>query len=492
MFMSFATLLIGRLEQVVHFANRMVMDAPRLQEFFEVLDTVPAVRDRPDAVDPGRLHGLVEFKDVSFSYDGKRAGGRRPHLHGAAGRDRRAGRRDRRRQVDRARAAAPRLRSAIRRDQDRRHGHSRASRSRGCAATSASCSRRCCCSTARSPRTCASASRTRPRRRLRAACERAQVLDVIERQPQGFETNAGERGRLFSGGERQRLSIARALLKDPPILILDEATSALDALTEAKVQAALAEVMKGRTTFVIAHRLATIRNANRILVFEDGRIIESGTFDELMRARRPFRRTRPDPVPGGRYGKDREPSPCRRPSAVIPPQVIRRACGFPFDDMPITDHAHLPITDPARLRRCISPQWPVASPLIRSATVFVLALLVRLINLAFLAGNDPSSRRRTRFAYWKLGAELARPESFWSTLSAETDRMPLYPLLLGGIRHIFGDAPANGGDPAGRHRRRNLRAHRRARRPDLAAGRIDRRHSRRALGRRSSCSAPKS
>jgi ATP-binding cassette subfamily B protein len=118
---------------------------------------------------------------------------------------------------------------------------------------------------------------------LRAACERAQVLDVIERQPQGFDTNAGERGRLFSGGERQRLSIARALLKDPPILILDEATSALDALTEARVQAALAEVMKGRTTFVIAHRLATVRNAHRILVFAAGRIIETGTFDELMR-----------------------------------------------------------------------------------------------------------------------------------------------------------------------------------------------------------------
>jgi ABC-type multidrug transport system fused ATPase/permease subunit len=87
---------------------------------------------------------------------------------------------------------------------------------------------------------------------------------------------------MLSGGERQRLSIARALLKDPPILILDEATSALDAVTEAKVNAALDEVMKGRTTFVIAHRLSTIRNATRILVFDSGRVIESGTFDELV------------------------------------------------------------------------------------------------------------------------------------------------------------------------------------------------------------------
>jgi ATP-binding cassette subfamily B protein len=118
---------------------------------------------------------------------------------------------------------------------------------------------------------------------MRSACERAQVMDVIERNPDRFEAVAGERGRMFSGGERQRLSIARALLKDPPILILDEATSALDALTEARVQKALAEVMKNRTTFVIAHRLATIRNATRILVFQGGRVIESGSFDELMR-----------------------------------------------------------------------------------------------------------------------------------------------------------------------------------------------------------------
>ena len=106
-------------------------------------------------------------------------------------------------------------------------------------------------------------------------------IDFIEHKADAFEARIGERGRLLSGGERQRLAVARALLKDPPILILDEATSALDPVTEQRVTQALDEVMKGRTTFVIAHRLATIRNASRILVFQDGRIIETGTFDEL-------------------------------------------------------------------------------------------------------------------------------------------------------------------------------------------------------------------
>ena len=118
---------------------------------------------------------------------------------------------------------------------------------------------------------------------MREAAARAQALEFIERNPDGLEARIGERGRLLSGGERQRIAIARALLKNPPILILDEATSALDPLTEAKVQMALDEVMKGRTTFVIAHRLATIRNATRILVFQNGRIVETGTFDELQR-----------------------------------------------------------------------------------------------------------------------------------------------------------------------------------------------------------------
>src|SRR5437773_1578398 len=100
--------------------------------------------------------------------------------------------------------------------------------------------------------------------------------------PQGYDTVIGERGTRLSGGQRQRIAIARAILKDSPILILDEATSELDAESEMFVQKALANLMVGRTTFVIAHRLATIRRADKILVLEDGEIRESGTHMELM------------------------------------------------------------------------------------------------------------------------------------------------------------------------------------------------------------------
>jgi len=104
------------------------------------------------------------------------------------------------------------------------------------------------------------------------------------RLPQGYDTVIGEGGVKLSGGERQRLSIARALLKNAPILILDEATSALDSESEFEVQKALANLMKGRTTFVIAHRLSTIRNADRIIVLSEGMIKETGRHDELLSA----------------------------------------------------------------------------------------------------------------------------------------------------------------------------------------------------------------
>jgi ATP-binding cassette subfamily B protein len=101
-------------------------------------------------------------------------------------------------------------------------------------------------------------------------------------KPEGYSTLVSERGRSLSGGERQRLAIARAMLKDAPILILDEATSALDNATEARIQRALTTAMKGRTTFVIAHRLTTVRNADLILVLKDGAIVEQGRFADLV------------------------------------------------------------------------------------------------------------------------------------------------------------------------------------------------------------------
>jgi ATP-binding cassette subfamily B protein len=114
------------------------------------------------------------------------------------------------------------------------------------------------------------------------AAKIANAHEFISKLPEGYDTWLGERGVNLSGGQRQRLSIARAVLHDPKILILDEATSALDAESESLVQEALQRLMQGRTVFVIAHRLATVRRANRIFVMEKGQIIESGTHEELI------------------------------------------------------------------------------------------------------------------------------------------------------------------------------------------------------------------
>src|SRR5437763_6750655 len=281
MFVSFATMLIQKLEQVVSFINSVFMEAPRLQEFFDVLDAVPAVRDRPGAMDSGRLSGLVEFNDVSFSYDGKRPAvedlsftalpGQTIALVGPTG------------------AGKSTAIALLHRAFDPQSGIIKVDgmdvrglkltalrRNIGVAFQEALLFNRSLADNLRVGKPDATDEE------MRIAAGRAQALEFIERSEKKFETHAGERGRMLSGGERQRLSIARALLKDPPILILDEPTSALDAVTEAKVNAALDEVMKGRTTFVIAHRLSTIRHATRILMFDNGHVIESGTFDELV------------------------------------------------------------------------------------------------------------------------------------------------------------------------------------------------------------------
>ena len=280
-FMGLATMLIGRLDGAMGFVSRLFFERPNVVEYFAVLDTTSTVPDRPGAIPLASGPGRVRFEHVRFGYpkapvilddvDFEAAAGTTVALVGPTG------------------AGKSTVMALLQRLWDPDFGRilidgvdvrdvttDSLRQSIGVVFQDSMLLNRSIRDNLLIGRPDATPEQ------VERACILAEAHDFILRQAQGYDTLVGERGATLSGGQRQRLAIARALLKDPPILILDEATSALDAATEARVSRALKALMAGRTTFIIAHRLSTVRDADEILVFDSGRIVERGRFETLL------------------------------------------------------------------------------------------------------------------------------------------------------------------------------------------------------------------
>lgn len=282
-FIGFAGLIIGRLEQAVSFANRLAVETPKLREFFEVRQMPSGVVVKAHPTDLPTVRGQVQFKAVDFAYAGTQhpairdftltiEPGETVALVGPSG----AGKSTTLALL--CRLFDPQAGEILIDGVDIRDMSLEGLRQHiGIVFQESLLFNRSVADNLRVGNPLASDEQ------LHEAARQACSLDFIERLPQGFQTVVGERGRYLSGGQRQRLAIARVLLKDPAILVLDEATSALDAQTERIVQQAMTEVQKGRTTLVIAHRLSTIEHADRIVFMDAGQMVESGTFESLMR-----------------------------------------------------------------------------------------------------------------------------------------------------------------------------------------------------------------
>ena len=280
-FSLYITTFITPVRKLTNFAELFSNGFAGLHRFIELMSTEPTVADAPDAVTMERVKGEVDVKDVSFTYDGAEeilhhvtlhvrvgetvavvgpsGGGKStlcqliPRFYDVTGGEididgvdvRRIRLDDLRRAIGVVQQDVFLFADTVR--ENIRYGRPGASDEE-----------------------------------VEAAARRAEIYDDILAMPQGFDTYVGERGTLLSGGQKQRVAIARVFLKDPPILILDEATSALDSVTEAKIQHAFDQLAAGRTTLIIAHRLSTIRNADRILVVQDGCITEQGDHETLL------------------------------------------------------------------------------------------------------------------------------------------------------------------------------------------------------------------
>lgn len=281
-FVGFAGLLIGKLEQLSGFVTRIFMQAPTLQSFFDLCDTPLTIVERPDAVALPKVAGEITYKGVSFSYG--------PGLPGVYDLDFTVGAGQTVALVGPTGSGKSTTLALLQRLRDPDKGSILVDGLDVRDATLTSLRQAIAVvfqDAGLFNRSIGENIKIGRPDATDADVERAAVLaeadEFIRAKPAGYATIAGERGASLSGGERQRIAIARSILKDAPILVLDEATSALDTETEGKIKRALDALRHGRTTFIIAHRLSTVSNADMILVFDKGYIVERGTFDSLRR-----------------------------------------------------------------------------------------------------------------------------------------------------------------------------------------------------------------
>ncbi|OJT96716.1 MAG: cyclic beta-1,2-glucan ABC transporter [Rhizobium sp. 63-7] len=282
-FIGFATLLIGRLDQMRAFATQIFEARAKLEDFFKLEDSV---RDREEPANAGELtavSGTVEFRDVSFGFANTNQGVHNVSFTAKAGQTVAI--------VGPTGAGKTTLINLLQRVHEPQNGQilidgtdistvTRKSLRRSIATVfqDAGLLNRSIRDNIRIGRENAT------QEDVAQAAEAAAAADFIESRITGYDTNVGERGNRLSGGERQRIAIARAILKDAPILVLDEATSALDVETEERVKVAIDNLRRDRTTFIIAHRLSTVREADLVLFLDEGRIVEMGGFQELSQS----------------------------------------------------------------------------------------------------------------------------------------------------------------------------------------------------------------
>ena len=280
-FVGFAMMLIGRLEQFASFTSGLFFQTHSLSDFFAVLDTKEVLQEKPGAPELPAVKGDVVFDDVSFGYEVTHPALKHLSFSARAGSTIAL--------VGPTGAGKTTALSLLYRAYDPSEGRITID-GIDIREVSLNSLRQHIAVVFQDPGLFYRSIRDNlligkpdaTQAEIESAAQAAEAHNFIVVKPEGYTTLVAERGRSLSGGERQRLSIARAMLKDAPILILDEATSALDNATEARIQRALGALTKDRTTFVIAHRLSTVRNANLILVLKDGELVEQGRYAELV------------------------------------------------------------------------------------------------------------------------------------------------------------------------------------------------------------------